>query len=111
MSIAIHHLHKRKRIHEKHEKYPHPNKFKRFLDKAVLGIGILAPIGTLPQIIKIWVHQNAAGLSLITWIAFFLGATILLLYSIVHKEKPLIVMYSCLILVHMTVIIGILIYG
>lgn len=111
MPVAIHHLNKRKRTHEKYEDYPIPNKFKRFLDKAVLGIGILAPLGTLPQIIKIWVHQNVTGLSVITWISFLFGAIILLFYSIVHREKPLIVMYSCLILVHLTVIIGILLYS
>ena len=32
MSFATHHLHKRKRIHKGHEKYPHPKKWKRFLD-------------------------------------------------------------------------------
>lgn len=111
MTIAIHHLHKRKRIHEKHEKYPHPNKWKRFLDKLVYVVGVLGPLWTIPQLMKIFVNKNASGLSLITWIAYFFGAIILLLYSFSHKEKPLIIMYSLWVIIHIIMIIGILLYG
>ena len=111
MTIAIHHLHKRKRIHEKHEKYPHPNKWKRYLDKLVYVVGILGPILTIPQIIKIWINQSAGDISIISWIAYFFGSMILLTYGVVHKEKPLIVMYSAWILINFMIVISILIYG
>jgi len=40
-NIAVHHLHKRKRIHEKHEVYPHPDKWKNRLDKIIYFIAII----------------------------------------------------------------------
>ena len=62
----LHHLHTRKRIHLNHEKFPHPDKFKRFLDKVIYAVGIIGPIMTIPQITKIWFEQNADGVSVIT---------------------------------------------
>ena len=43
MTEAIHHYHKRKRVHKKLEKYPHPDKFKRFFDKLIYFIGVFGP--------------------------------------------------------------------
>ena len=111
MTIAIHHLHKRKRIHEKYEKYPHPNKWKRYLDKLVYTVGIFGPILTIPQLLKIWMNQSAGDVAIISWVAYFFGAVILLGYGIVHREKPLIVMYSAWVLIDFIMVISILIYG
>ena len=111
MTIAIHHLHKRKRIHEGHEVYPSREKWKRFLDKLVYVVGIFGPLLTIPQILKIWVNQSAGGVSIISWTAYFFGAIILLLYGIAHKEKPLIIMYSLWIVVDIIIVVGILIYS
>lgn len=110
MTIAIHHLHKRKRIHEKHEKYPHPDKWKRFLDKLVYVMGIVAPMWVIPQIIKIWRIQDSSGVALITWAAYLFGAMVLFMYAFSHKEKPLIMMYGGLIIVDLSLIISILIF-
>ena len=111
MTSVTHHIHKRKRIYEKKEPYPHPKPWKRILDKLIYVVGILGPLFTIPQILKIWVEKNATGISLITWIAYLIGAICFMLYGISHKEKPLIVIYSSLIVVDILVIIGILLYG
>ena len=39
MLNGYHHFHRRKRIHLKHEKYPHPNKWKRLIDKISQAVG------------------------------------------------------------------------
>jgi len=89
-NIAVHHLHKRKRIHEKHEVYPHPDKWKNRLDKIIYFIAIIGPLMFLPQIIKIWMEQDAQNISLITWSTYLIFGFLWLLYGIVHKEKPII---------------------
>ena len=108
---AIHHLHKRKRIHSKHEEYPSKKKFVRRLDKIVYVVGVLGPVMTIPQIAKIWINKTAGNISLISWIAYLLFAFVLMFYGIVHKEKPLILMYFLWIIVDAFVVIGILLYG
>jgi len=57
---GLHHYHKRKR-----EKFPVSHKWKRFMDKAIYGVGIFGPLMTLPQIGKIWIEKNASGVSLL----------------------------------------------
>lgn len=111
MPLAAHHLHQRKRFYKNKERFPHPNKWKRILDTMVYIVGILSPIFTIAQILKIFLNKTATGVSLISWIAYTFTAFILFLYGLSHKEKPLIIMYSLAIIVNLFVVIGIAIYG
>lgn len=111
MPEGLHHFHKRKRIYQKYESYPHPNKLKRFVDKAVYFIVSFGIIMTLPQIIKIWVEKNASGVSSISWAAYTISSIFWLAYGIIHKEKPIIFSYSIWVLLNAFVCIGALIYG
>lgn len=110
MSHPVHHLHKRKRIHHKQEQYPHPHPFKRFLDHAIYVIGIVAPLIGGTQAYKIWSEQTAAGVSL-TMFAFNLFANIFwLCYGIIHRERPIIIMYILWFLVNLSIVSGTLLY-
>ena len=106
-----HHLEKRKRLHVKHEKYPHPNKWKNFVDKLVYVVGIISLIMTIPQVTIIWLEQNASGVSILSWMSYLLAVIVWILYGILHKEKPIIVVYTLWIIMEIFIIIGILIYG
>ena len=98
-------------MHQKLEKYPHPNKWKNFLDKMIYVVGVSGPIMTFPQLLKIWVEKNAQGVSLFSW-AWYLGiAFIWLTYAIVHKEKPLIITYILWIIIEIFIVIGVVLYG
>jgi len=110
-SSARHHLHKRKRIHLEKETYPHPNKFKKTIDNLIYAVAVLAPIMTIPQILKIWVYQNAAGVSLISWASYLIFAFVWLSYGIIHKEKPIIITNILWIIMKIFIIIGVIKYG
>ena len=92
-SVGTHHYHRRKRIHQGHEEYPHPDAIKRVMDKMIYFVGVAGPIMTLPQLFKIWVEKNAAGISVISWITYLVLGIFWLSYGIMHKEKPIIVNY------------------
>lgn len=111
MGNVFHHINLRRRIHLKKQKYPSKNRWKRFLDHFIYFSGMLGPILTVPQIMKIFSTQSAAGNSIITWASYLFGSIIFLIYAIVHKAKPLIVIYSSWILANIAVVIGILIYS
>lgn len=108
---VVHHQHVRKRIYQNLEKYPHPNKWKRLMDKLIYAAGIIGPLMLIPQILKIWVDKNASGVSLISWLAFLVGSCFWLGYGIMHKEKPIIFAYSLWICFKVFLIIGIFLYG
>jgi len=108
---GLHHLHKRKRIYKKFEPYPHPNKFIRRYDEFMWLVAIIVPLMAIPQIYKIWVFRSAQDVSLISWTAFMLSGCAWLVYSIIHKDKPLIINSLLWVIFDLLVIIGILLYG
>ena len=90
MDKGLHHFHKRKRIHEKHEPYPQPNKWKNLMDKLIYVVGIAGPLMSIPQLVNIWIERNTAGVSITTWGAFVILAIFWTIYGIMHREKPII---------------------
>lgn len=107
---GVHHVHLRKR-QGKLEPYPHPQRLKRVVDRSVYVVGVVGPVMTLPQLYAIWVEQNASGVSAASWSAYFFIAIFWLLYGILHREKPLIVMYASWILIDALVVVGTLMHG
>lgn len=110
MKRGFYHLHRRKRIYQKLEKYPHPNKGIRALDRLVLILAFIMPIVELPQLIKIFAEKTAEGVSLSTWSFFVLCGIPWLIYGIVHKEKPIVILYLLWIIIDSAIVIGILLY-
>lgn len=108
---AIHHFHRRKRIYKNHEQYPHPNKAKRIMDKAIYGIALAGPVMTIPQITKIWIEKNAAGISLISWCSYLILTFFWLAYGVMHKEKPIVFTNIIWIFIYTLIITGAFIYG
>jgi len=106
-----HHVHKRKRIHQKHEPYPHPEKWKRLMDRLIYIVGILGPVMSVPQLLDIWIGRSTAGVSLVTWGAFLLMSFFWLAYGIMHRDKPIILTYICWIAVESMIVFGIIIYS
>jgi len=107
----IQHLHQRRRIKEKKlRNYPSNSKGVRFLDKIMLLIAVAAPIMTIPQITKIYLLKNAAGVSTITWGAYILLNVPWLIYGFVHKEKPIIISTILWLIINTLVLVGALIY-
>lgn len=113
MLFGFHHLHKRirerKRIAEDNE--PHFSLKKFILDDIVYFAAILSPIMTIPQVLIIYQNKTASGVSLISWISYFLIALIWLYYGTVHKSKPIIISNTGWIFLSLFIIIGIYIYG
>ncbi len=110
-SKGLHHFHQRKRVHQKKESYPPPNKWKRFLDKSIYIVGIAGPLMTLPQLFKIWIEKNAAGVSAASWIAYLVCAIFWVIYGVAHKEKPIIFTYATWIFLEILIVIGVFLYG
>jgi len=111
MPDAIHHFHSRKRVHEKLEPYPHPNKWKNLMDRAIYLVSIAGPIMTIPQLMKIWVNHEAAGVSIISWSSYAVIASFWLAYGLMHKEKPIIISSSLWVAMDIMVVVGALLYG
>ena len=110
-NIGLYHYHIRKRIHQKYEEFPHPDKLKRTMDKIIYVVVILGPLMNIPQLFKIWYYKDASGVSVVSWFGFSIFSAVWLFYGILHKEKPIIFMNIGLIIVQILIAVGALIYG
>jgi len=107
MKRGLLHLYKRK----KEGDYPSKRKNIALLDRIVLLLACVAPIFEIPQLLEIYLNKSAVNVSIITWGFFSLMAIPWFLYGIVHKEKPIIVLYLLWFLIDTTTLIGILMYS
>jgi len=83
----------------------------QLLDRVVLICGIAGPLLAIPQILRIYLGQNAVGVSPISWGLFATFDVPWVLYGIVHKEKPIVVTYTLWFIMNLFVLIGALIYS
>lgn len=100
-----HHQHRRKRKGEVAK-----GRIK-LLDKAVVVFGFLNVFATLPQVLTIYTHQAASGVSAFSWGYYTLFSALLLIYGFVHKEKPIIITYLGSSILYMLIFIGSLLYS
>lgn len=111
MAEALHHQHTRKRIYQNLEPYPHDDRLKAFVDRAIYFVAFFGIAMTLPQLFNIWLEQQASGVSPFTWGAYTITSFFWFLYGFIHKEKPLMVVYSIYILLNILIVTGTLMYG
>ena len=108
--MALHHLHKRKRVHIKLERYPHPNKWIRFLDNFLLVVAVIGPMANIPQIIKIFTLKTSIRVSTLTFTFMTIFNIPWIIYGIVHKEKPIVIAYVLWLITNLIVVAGTFIY-
>ena len=108
--LGIHHLHKRKRIHGRDEKYPSNDKLKRFIDIIIYPIGLLAPMMMLPQVYKIYSLQDASDIAMISWVLLTVPAVLWILYGSLHKEKAIIICNAVWIIIYLLIIAATIMY-
>ncbi len=111
MLQALSHLHRRKRIHQEHEKYPHPDPTKAFFDKLVYATSLIMPIMSIPQVYKIFTQQDASSISLITFSTYLVGNVIWFTYGLLHKAVPILIANFLFAIVHVLILTGALLYG
>ncbi len=97
------HIHKRKRKIKQ-------TRLILLLDRLVVFMGIVSIFATLPQVLTIWIGQDATAVSSLTWAYYSLFGIVLLSYGLVHKEKPIIATYGGSTLLYIMIFIGSLRY-
>jgi len=108
---AMLHLHLHKRMKRATEPYPAQSSLKGLLDTVVYAAGIIGPIMALPQVLLVYVGQDATGLSPITWFGWAVLDIPWIIYGLVHKERPIMITYTLWMVINLSVAIGAVIYG
>ena len=72
---------------------------------------VVMPLTTIPQIYKIYVYQSAQAISLSMWVLYNISCLIMLIYGIVHRVKPIIVLNLLWIIANISIIVGVILYS
>ena len=108
---GLYHQHLRARGAAALEPYPARKVSLWILDMVVLAAGIIGPLMTIPQIAKILILHNAAGISVLTWGMYALLDLPWIIYGIAHASRPILLTYILWFLVNTLVAVEALMFG
>lgn len=108
---GLHHINMRKRRAPGHEPYPARTVWLKLLDQLVLTIGIVGPLTSIPQALKIYLTHDATGVSTLAWLLPGVCDVVWIIYGLAHRDRPIVVAYTLWFFVNMLVAVGALIYG
>jgi len=92
-------------------KHKHKHQREFLVNKFIILVAIIEPLITLPQAYTIFNNRDASDISLLTWIGYSAMTSIWIWYSIVNKEKIVLIYQSLFFITNALVIIGALMYG
>lgn len=95
---------------QKRKRTTKPAKRTVFFDKLVIAMGVINLFATLPQVLDIWVGQNASGVSSLSWGYYATFTAVLLLYGLAHREWPIIATYTGGVLLYSAIFVGSILY-
>ena len=80
--------------------------------KQLLGaLSIFTLVMTVPQILAIWVSRQAAGVSLLSWSAYWISALVWFWYGVQKRDRNIYLPCVGWLLLDSAVIVGAVIYG
>lgn len=107
---GTHHFHKRKGRKLFSTKISR-DQIKKVYDKIIYGVVVLTVLSNLPQLLKIWLEQDATGVSMLSWSLFSMISVLWFGYGLLHKDVPLILLNSLLFLVQTSIVVGIVLFS
>ena len=75
------------------------------------GMSIFTMLMTIPQVLTIWVGQQAAGVSLLSWSAYLASAILWFWFGIQKRDKNIYLPCVGWIVLDIAVIVGVFVYG
>lgn len=93
----------------RHKKIKHKKSHSGF-DHFMFFIALMGPIMTIPQVYDIYSTKKVAGFSTITWGAYAIFAVFWIIYSIIHKDKPILINSFAFLFLNTLVLIGIFLF-
>ncbi len=81
------------------------------MKRLLAGMSIFTLLMTVPQIYAIWASRQAAGVSLLSWAAYWMSAFVWFVYGIQKRDRNIYLPCVGWLLLDGAVVLGILIHG
>jgi len=108
--IGFHHLRARTRLAQGLEPSSSARVWKRLLDYFMYGVGVVAPVALVPQIVQIYTTRSATDISLLTWALITFFNALWAVYGAAHKDKLILFAYTLITIFDLVIVAGILLY-
>jgi uncharacterized protein with PQ loop repeat len=74
-------------------------------------MSVFTMLMTIPQVLTIWIGQQAAGVSILSWSAYLVSAILWFWFGMQKKDKNIYLPCVGWIVLDLGVIMGVIIYG
>ena len=81
------------------------------MSRVLGGMSVFTMLMTVPQVLTIWVGHQAAGVSIVSWSAYFLSAVLWFWYGLQKRDKNIYLPCVGWVGLDAAVIVGAVIYG
>ena len=81
------------------------------VSKVLPFVSVATMLMTLPQIWTVWVERQVAGVSLLSWGTYLLGACLWFIHGLAKRDKSIYVACIGWILLNGAVVLGVLVRG
>ena len=81
------------------------------LRRVLGGMSIFTLLMTVPQVWTIWINQQAAGVSILSWGAYLLSAVLWFWFGLKRREKNIYLPCIGWIVLNGAVVVGAFVYG
>lgn len=82
-----------------------------FLRRFLGGMSIFTLLMTVPQVWTIWINQQAAGVSILSWGAYFLSAALWFWFGLKQRDKNIYLPCIGWMVLNGAVVVGAVVYG
>ena len=89
----------------------HPSGSHAGLRRLLGAMSVFTMLMKIPQVLTIWIGQQAAGVSLLSWSAYLASAILWLWFGIQKQDKNIYLPCVGWIALDIAVIVGVVIYG
>lgn len=89
----------------------HDTQSEKALRRALGGMSIFTMLMTVPQVLTIWVGQQAAGVSVLSWSAYLLSAILWFWFGLQKRDRNIYLACVGWIVLDAAVIAGAIYYG
>jgi uncharacterized protein with PQ loop repeat len=81
------------------------------LEKILRGLSVFTMLMTVPQVLTIWIGRDAAGVSLVSWLAYLLSACLWFVYGLQKGDKTIYLACVGWVALDAAVVVGVLVHG
>ena len=81
------------------------------LEKLLRGLSVFTMLMTVPQVLTVWIGRDAAGVSLVSWLSYLVGACLWFVYGFKKRDKTIYLACVGWIALDAAIVAGILVHG